>query len=208
MNLEVARKIQLDYYSKEFAAYGEDIRSLGYTSAEAQETRMQAVSEIVDFNNKSMLDVGCGFGDLYAFLEKQGVYPRKYVGIDINPKMIAVARRRFPQLKFEVRDIMDGELKDKFDLVVALGLFGLEMPHWQDVVERQLSKMYGLCEIGLVVNFLSYYTVWGKTANSHYARPEDILKFVLNNLSNRVIMRHDYRLSDFTVYVYRGEVGT
>ena len=208
MNLEAARKIQLEHYSKEFTLYGEDIRSLGYTSAEAQETRMKAVSETVDFNNRSMLDVGCGFGDLYTFLEKQGVRLRKYVGIDINPRMIDVARRRLPRAMFEVRDIMDSDLRDKFDFVVALGLFGLEMPLWQDVVERQLSKMYDLCKIGIVVNFLSYYTSWRKTANSHYAWPEDIFKFALNNLSNQIVIRHDYRPSDFTIYVYRGKVGT
>ena len=40
MNLEAASKIQLEHYSTEFALHGEDIRSLGYTSVESQETRM------------------------------------------------------------------------------------------------------------------------------------------------------------------------
>lgn len=104
MNLEAARKIQFECYDGKFELYGEDIRSLGYSSPEAQETRMKAASEIIDFSDKSVLDVGCGFGDLYAFLKKQGIHLRKYVGIDINPRMIAIARKRFPKLKFEFRD--------------------------------------------------------------------------------------------------------
>lgn len=201
--MEPAIKIQLEHYSKEFAVYGEDVRSLGHSSLKSQESKLKVFSEIVDFNNKSVLDVGCGFGDLYIFLEKRGVHPRKYVGIDINPKVIEVARKRLPKVKFEVRDIMDSGLKDKFDFVVALGIFSLETPNWHYVVEKQLSKMYNLCEISVVASFLSHYTTGEKAANSHYADPADILEFILKNLSNRVVLRHDYRPNSFTVCVYR-----
>ena len=203
MDLEIDRKIQLNHQNEKFAAYGEDVRAVGWSSVESQESRAKVLSEIGNLNSRSILDVGCGFGDLYTHLEKQGVHPSKYVGIDINPKIISIARKRLPKLKFEVRDSMDSELKDKFDFVVAAGIFGLETPNWQDVVEKQLSKMYDLCEIGVAVNFLSHYTAGEKLPNSHYADPADILEFVLKNLSNRVVLRHDYRPNDFIVYVYR-----
>lgn len=203
MNLEVDRKIQLNHQSARLTKYGEDVRAVGWSSVESQETRARVISEIGDLSNKSILDVGCGFGDLYTFLKRLGIYPGKYVGIDINPKIIEVAKRRLPKVKFEVGDVMDSLLQDKFDFVVASGIFGLKTPNWQYVVEKQLSKMYDLCEIGVVVNFLSYYTTGKKFADSHYANPADILEFVFRNLSNRVVLRHDYRPNDFTVYVYR-----
>jgi SAM-dependent methyltransferase len=203
MGLEVDKKMLLDFYHKGLTTYGKDIKTLGYGSVESQESRLRVISEIGDLNNKSILDVGCGFGDLYTFLHKQGIHPKRYLGIDINSELLDVARERLPGVEFELAAILDFEPIENFDFVVACGIFGLETPHWQRLLEEQLRKLFDLCKIGIAVNFLSYYTTWGKAANSHYARPEDTLKFVLNNLSKQVVLRHDYIPNDFTIYMYK-----
>ena len=179
MGLEVDNKICRDFYSEGFAAHGEHIKALGYGSVESQESRLRAVSEIGDLSSKSILDVGCGFGDLYTFLHRQGIHPRRYLGVDISSELLGVARKRLPEVEFQLVAILDFEPTEKFDFVVACGVFGLESPNWQRLLEKQLRKMYDLCEIGVVVNFLSYYTSGAKFANSHYADPATILDFVV-----------------------------
>jgi len=47
----------------------------------------------------SVLEVGCGTGDLLAALR-----PADGVGVDLSPRMIDIARRKHPQLHFEVAD--------------------------------------------------------------------------------------------------------
>jgi SAM-dependent methyltransferase len=68
----------------------------------------------------SILDLGCGTGDLLDYLPESVTY----LGIDISPAYIARGRARFgTRAEFRVGDIaaIDGDLGD-FDLVLAFGL--------------------------------------------------------------------------------------
>jgi trans-aconitate methyltransferase len=203
MSLEVDKKMLLDFYSKGLTTYSEDVKALGYGSVESQESRLRVVSEIGDLNNKRILDVGCGFGDLYTFLRRQSIHLKRYLGIDVSSELLNVARKRLPEVEFELAAILDFESTEKFDFVIASGIFGLETPNWQYLFEKQLRKLYNLCEIGVAVNFLSSFTTKGKNPVSHYANPAKTLEFVFKNLSNRVVLRHDYMPNDFTIYIYK-----
>jgi SAM-dependent methyltransferase len=66
---------------------------------------------------KTVLELGCGFGDLLAALQ-----PRKGVGIDISPGMIAHARQRHPDLTFLEGDAHSFDLQEKFDYVICSDL--------------------------------------------------------------------------------------
>ena len=203
MNFEIDKKINLNHFSAKIAEHGQDVKALSWGSIYSQQIRFRILSEIGDLNNRSLLDLGCGFGDFYLFLKEQNTHPRKYVGIDINPQMIAVARLRAPEVTFEIKDILGDEMNEKYDYVIASGIFGLETPNWQAVTENIISKMYQLSEIGIGVNFLSFFTTGKKFSNMHYAHPTDIIEFVCKNLSNKIILRHDYRPNDFTLYIYK-----
>jgi SAM-dependent methyltransferase len=54
-------------------------------------------------------DVGCGPGKLTAYLNSLGV---NAFGIDLSPGMIAVARREYPDLRFEVGSMTALDLPD------------------------------------------------------------------------------------------------
>ena len=54
-------------------------------------------------------DLGCGPGRITAFLRSLGL---NAVGIDLSPGMIAVARRTYPQLRFEVGSLEALDLPD------------------------------------------------------------------------------------------------
>jgi len=68
---------------------------------------------------EKVLEVGCATGDLLDSL-----HPSSGVGIDFSPKMIEIARNKYPGLNFQV---MEAEnlylLNDKFDYVVMSNLF-------------------------------------------------------------------------------------
>jgi glycosyltransferase involved in cell wall biosynthesis/SAM-dependent methyltransferase len=90
-------------------AYHDDVRAL--------------VSFIVP-KGASVLEVGCGTGDLLAALE-----PARGLGVDFSPEMVRVARQRFPAashpgLEFRVDDAEALETAETFDYVVATDLIG------------------------------------------------------------------------------------
>lgn len=79
----VDRDILHDYYGEKLKTYCHDTRSLGWIPG-ARKVRFEALTSIGDLNNSSVLDVGCGFGDLYGYLVGRGIKV-DYTGVDINP---------------------------------------------------------------------------------------------------------------------------
>jgi len=54
-------------------------------------------------------DIGCGTGRVTALLDGLGL---SAFGIDLSPQMVAVARRSYPALRFEVGSMLDLDLQD------------------------------------------------------------------------------------------------
>jgi len=68
-----------------------------------------------------VLDLGCGNGRLYEFLKQKEV---AYLGIDHNSQLLELARKNFPEARFEQNDLMDLELEDEaFDNVFCIAAF-------------------------------------------------------------------------------------
>src|SRR5258708_1036159 len=65
----------------------------------------------------SVLEVGCGSGDLLACLRCS-----RGVGVDISPAMIERAQRRHPELKFVVSAGESLDLGETFDYIVLSDL--------------------------------------------------------------------------------------
>jgi SAM-dependent methyltransferase len=73
----------------------------------------------------SVLEFACGSANDYRAFADYGLAPfLHYLGIDLNPKNVANARRRFPDVRFEVGNAMDTKQPDRsFDVVIASDLF-------------------------------------------------------------------------------------
>ena len=54
---------------------------------------------------QSVIDVGCGYGRLLELLRLQG-WQGRYVGYDVSPDLVEIARRWWPDHQFYVRDIV------------------------------------------------------------------------------------------------------
>ena len=64
----------------------------------------------------SLLDVACGTGGHTEFLSKR----HAVTGIDLNPEMLKVARRKIPDVLFLRSDMTSFDLKRSFDAIVCL----------------------------------------------------------------------------------------
>src|SRR5215510_10504395 len=68
-----------------------------------------ALSRLVP-GDASVLEVGCGRGDLVA-----GLSNRHKAGLDVLPEAIAEAQRRHPDVEFSVSDVLDEPDGRRFD---------------------------------------------------------------------------------------------
>lgn len=68
-------------------------------------------------NTCDVLEIGCGPGDLTMALSEISA---SVTGIDLSDNMVAIARKRFPQFRFEVADAVTMPFEDNtFDVAVS-----------------------------------------------------------------------------------------
>lgn len=66
----------------------------------------------------SVLDAGCGTGRVAIELDRRGI---EVVGVDLDPGMLATARRKAPELTWIEDDLATVTLNRRFDVVVMAG---------------------------------------------------------------------------------------
>lgn len=111
--------------------YTEKIReqvkqTYGEIASEFDQTRKGPWEEFKHFlryvkRNDKVLDLGCGNGRLYDFLESKKV---DYLGIDNNSALLKKAKENFPAAKFQLADMVDLDFPDKnFDMIFCIAAF-------------------------------------------------------------------------------------
>ena len=85
-----------------------------------QERNLYVIKKIKEFKIKSLIDVGCGSGDLSFEASK---ILRKSVGIDFSENMIKLAKKKFKKknLQYENISIFNYKTQKKFDCISANG---------------------------------------------------------------------------------------
>ena len=118
------------------------VRSLGWVSEASQTSRFECIAQAADFTASSVLDLGCGTGDLKAFLDARygGL---SYLGIEQVPEFVALARSRYAgdaHASFELGDFNAMTLP-RVDHVVACGSLSYRSssPHY---VYGAIAKMW------------------------------------------------------------------
>ncbi|AFM05851.1 methyltransferase family protein [Bernardetia litoralis DSM 6794] len=200
LNREKAAQKNIDFYSDLIKKHDLDVKSLNWGSKQSQEMRFELFSQLDNLNKKSILDIGCGLGDFYDWLEKNNL-KTNYKGIDITPKMIEKAKERFPNANFEVKNVLERNENQKYDYVVASGIFYLVEQKPFEFMKKMIQKMFEMAEKGIAFNSLSSWADQ-KHENEFYANPSEVVDFC-RTLSRKVVLKHHYHPADFTIYLYK-----
>lgn len=103
------------------------------------------------FENQSVLDVGCGTGDMVKYLPKNC----KYLGIDIYRPALKIAKVQFPNHVFKFGNILTFKSKP-FDYVLCSGALSINLNGENyNFLEKALTKMWSLCKRGVSFNVLT-----------------------------------------------------
>jgi SAM-dependent methyltransferase len=196
-------KITLAHYQKNFKKYGVDAKSLAWGSRGAAHQRFRAIWKEIDFDNRSVLDVGCGFGEMAKFLHKR-YQSVKYTGVDIVPEFTAQAKVNHPYFNFETRDYFSDPIDERFDVVMASGTLNSNLDEGNMEFRRQAIKvMFEHAKKVCVFNMLGGHPQpeTPESSNIWYADSLEILKYCMS-LTRRVVLRANYHPRDFTIFMY------
>lgn len=195
----------------------DNYKILGWESRQAQYARFAAFLKNVDLEGKSLLDVGCGLGDLYHFLTTGFNKSVKYVGIDISEKMIQIAKSQLDILKKNGVVLPEGNLstvqfvnadifskdeficRDKsFDWLYSSGIFNLNLGNNLEFLENAFNRFSKIAKEGFCCSMLNVRSK-DKESPYFYYSPEEVFTLAKKNGAKDVLIVDDYLENDFTI---------
>ena len=184
-------------YSERYKKLGRHVHTLGWGSEEQQRHRFAQVFRATALEEKSVLDIGCGFGDFLSSCEGARCRLGHYTGWDINPDLIAEAQQQHPRSTFAVLNLAEQkELEPVAEVGVMLGVLNLNFKDDYDNLsfsKMMIKKAFSAVSETLIVDFLSLYCIpdYPKEDFVFYHDPCEMLAFVLE-LTPNVRLIHDY----------------
>jgi len=131
---------------------------LEYSSRDVQQSLFERAVDALPPRGR-ILDVGCGLGHLYDFIDGHGHSIASYRGIDVSPAMIAGARARLGEredVSFEFRDVTTSPLSpESHDVGYLISVLGY--PIGGDPMRSMmtiLENVFEACADGLVFTHL------------------------------------------------------
>ena len=178
---ELAKGYVIDFFTKRLFHFKNSPESVGWTH-KGQLIRYETVLKLIEPEGKSLLDFGCGKGDFYGFLKEKGV-DCHYTGIDINPSLIELARKNYPDVEFYVMDIEKSALEKKFNYTLAIGVFNLAVQDIKELTERCLKILFQHTSERLVFTCLNQQTKLKDIYVTYFSKEE--LEKIAKKLTNR-----------------------
>jgi len=145
----------MHFHRHRIAEFGrDDVMALGWRSANSQQKRFEVIASLADFAGSTVLDVGCGRGDLKAFLD-QRFADVAYLGIDQMPEFIADANARYAggtPCRFYEGDFTTAAFP-RVDYVIASGALGYRTED-SDFLPDMICRLYASASRAAIFNVL------------------------------------------------------
>jgi SAM-dependent methyltransferase len=191
------------FYKWHLEKFGnDDIRSMGWHDELEYCCRFEIAVQLADLNNSSILDVGCGFGGLYKYLESSGI-KFSYLGIDILPEMVEISKKNNPKGNFRVADILK-EALPRFDYVFCLGAMNVSDKNHHSFFMKMVKRMISMAKKAVVLNFLSDKARI-PSAPYHFENPEKLKKEILREFPDlKIEIVEDARIiGESFLFIYK-----
>jgi hypothetical protein len=187
----------LEPYLTASRRFGGGFGSLLWASPKSQAARFRALVRCCRFNERVILDAGCGRADFLDFLLLRNIRPARYVGIEaVEPMAAAAELKRHPMATILRGDFIEDPklLEQGADTIIFCGsLNTLPKPDFY----AALRAAWDLAREGVAFNFLSsdalakgHHLTWHST--------EDVARFA-RSLTDHVTVDDRYMNGDCTI---------
>jgi len=189
------------YHNERMTRFGvASAKSLGWKDEHAQRQRFKQIAQIGNLNGTTILDIGCGHGDLFSYISR--IYPRlKYCGLDQEQAFLEVALNRYGEksnAKFFLGDFNSASLPEH-DYVICSG--GLNYrTNDDDHIFKMISKFFKASRLGLGLNILKSVD-FENGILVPYSEFE-IMKYC-RKLTSKLVLREAEDQNNFTLFLYK-----
>ncbi|MGF1746989.1 class I SAM-dependent methyltransferase [Vibrio minamisatsumaniensis] len=175
---------------------GDKAKALGWTSEESQLCRFEVIARSADFEKRSVLDLGCGYGELFELLGS--IYRiRSYTGVDLHAGFLKMAKQQYSQAgcQFLLGDMSKMPL-EAHDVVIASGSLNY-ISRDPDYLTNMITRMFGLANQTVIFNLLNSKKYPSRHTLMSY-HPRGVFRFC-KTLCNDVTLIEGYADGDFTI---------
>lgn len=185
------------YYDDTAELIEHSAKAMGWSSEFNQTLRFDVFNFHVPLDNLSILDVGCGDGSFYHYLQSQSIQC-DYTGIDLSSKMVQRAQDRFPGINVRKKDFF--EERRFFDVVICSGALSM-LPEIDGMVflKCALDHLFSLTNGHLLFNLLTTHSD-SKSHLFHRFNPSEVLDLCFR-MTPYVSLNHSYLPNDFTIHM-------
>ena len=149
----------------------------------------------------TILDVGCGRGDLVYFLKKKKI-KINYTGLDEDKNLLYFAKKNHRNCKFIYKEISTDKIK-RYDLIYASGIFNVKMPNHKLWMSKILKKLYNQANRYLIFNNLSLNANF-YDQDLFYCNKKIIIN-LLSDLKTNFFFEEKYFSHDFTTIISKNK---
>lgn len=199
----------VEHYESCLRRHGDNHRGVDWPNAADAEMRYRVMLEVIREQPQQpvrLLDLGCGASHLYQYLQEVQREGIDYSGLDLSHEFIRLCRTKFPDRTYYCIDVLDPANEiPAFDYVVMNGVFtekrSLSFAVMWNYVQAMLERAFEIAAIGMAFNVMSKHVDWERDDLFHV--PFDLLaEFLKHHVSRHFVIRNDYGLYEYTVYVY------
>ncbi|MBX4196996.1 class I SAM-dependent methyltransferase [Candidatus Saccharibacteria bacterium] len=187
-------------YNKSLKEYGASPKALLWWDYRSMAIRFRELVKDVPIDGKSVLDAGCGMGDLLPYLYAKSTKFR-YLGVDTNRGFIEIAKKRYEGHNFKVADPFKSRVGE-FDIVLSSGVMNGNYEDWLGSRKKMISALYEQANQVLAFNMAGGLKAIPNDSLIAYANAQEIFDYC-KTLSSRVILNTQYLQKDFAIVMFK-----
>jgi len=197
----------VNYYENCYEQHGDSHLGVDWPNKADANTRYRIMTEGVEHcGGESILDFGCGLAHYYEYLIKQdkNYY---YEGLELSKPMFHRCAEKHPLINFYNVDVLkEGWTIPKVDFIVMNGVFTEKLTLSHNEMFEHMTKLVSLVfnnvNKGIMFNVMSKQVDYERDDLFHLS-VDKLSWFIKDQLSRKFVIRHDYDLWDYTVYILK-----
>lgn len=200
------------HYENCLDEHGDTHKGVDWPNEEDAVLRYKVMLELVKEKGSriSLLDFGCGAAHMLQFMmdNNESYKHIDYSGSDISAKFIELSRKKFPANDFYCFDLLADDVSEipNFDYAILNGVFTekqqLSFDEMWGFFRKMISGIFKKVDKGIAFNVMSTAVDWERDDLFHL--PTDLLiKFLTKDVTRNFVIRNDYGLYEYTVYLYK-----
>ena len=170
------------HYDKLLKINGLNLKGLGWGKGKLQ-LRYNIFYKHLNFENKKVLDFGCGLGSFYSFLHNKKIKTKKFYGIEINKILISHLKN-----KFKNKVIISDKLPDnsKVDISISNGVHNFRLKNNLKIFYKDINNLLNITKECVAISFINDNVDY-REKHLSYKSLFNVIKFIRNKKLDYII---------------------